>query len=154
MDDNTDDIHQPRAPEDMPPVHTQDDVYQRWVELMGPLGFDRPALWLAMFDAAGRQTPHVAHIPDIDGVPDDLFVTNLFWVAEKTLTDHAPGGSIALLRARPGRATLTGTDLAWAYALTDAATASGIRMHPVHLATDEDICVFTPDDLAQRHLAS
>ena len=64
------------------------------------------------------------------------------------MLNEAPGGSVALLLARPGSASMTPDDRGFAQAVTTAARRSGVPLEPLHLATDEEVRVFAPDDLA------
>lgn len=129
------------------PIRTQRDLYQHWRDLMGPLGFSRPLLWLLFLAADGRPAPVLSQIDDLPRCPDDLFLVNLMHIAEEVIEHECPGGSLALLLSRPGSASLSEFDRAWARRLTTAASEAGVRMRPLHLANDEEIRTIAPDDL-------
>ncbi len=135
-----------RRPEEMRPVRTQIDLYRHWRALMGELGFSETVLWWLFFDADGRALPPIQQIGDLPDVPDEHRLTNLLLVCEDVIEAIAPGGSVAFLRSRPGRAGLTASDRQWASRLTAAARKSKVRCHPFHTANDEELRVFTPDD--------
>jgi hypothetical protein len=133
-------------PEDMPPIHSQADLYQHWRALMGELGFGTRQLWLAMIDAEGRCTPVIQKIEDIPEVPDPQLLDGLMTVCGGILEEVLPRGSVAFLLARPGPAGLTASDRTWAAGLATAARERGVASRPVHLANDQEIRAFTPDD--------
>ena len=53
-----------------------------------------------------------------------------------------------VLLARPGSAPMSPADRGFARALAAAARCSGVPLEPLHLATDEEVLAFAPDDLA------
>ncbi len=113
---------------------------------MGELGFSAPQLWFLLLDADGRCTPVVQKLDEIPDVPEAEVLANLMTVCRGLLDQVLPGGSVAFLRARPGPAGLTASDRVWASRLSEAARAHDVACHPVHLANDQEIRVFTPDD--------
>lgn len=146
VSDMDDDIPPLRRPEDMPAVRTQADLYQHWRALMGELGFSEPILWFQFFDADGRCLPLIQQISELTHVPETDLLENLMWVCGEIIREHAPGGTVAFLRSRPGHAGVSPSDHAWATGLASAARDAGLRCHPVHLANDHELRVFTPDD--------
>ena len=148
MDDN-----QLKQPDQMRPIHTQRDLEDHWRALMGPLGFTRRQLWLGFLAVDRMMTPLLLQLEDLPEWPDDLGLDGLMMIAEQTLDEQLPGGRLAVLLCRPGPARMTAGDLAWARGLTSAARRNSIPMEPVHLANDERLQAFAPDDLAERHSA-
>ncbi|HET6625931.1 MAG TPA: hypothetical protein VFG63_06040 [Nocardioidaceae bacterium] len=144
-----DDIPPLQRPEDMPPVHSQADLHRHWRALMGPLGFTRPALWLHLLTADDRAEAMITKIDELPDRPDDRLLTNLLWVCAELLENDVPGGKVAFLYSRPGSRLITDDDRAWARGLTSAARRAGVPCAPVHLANDEELRVFAPDDLAE-----
>lgn len=142
-----DDIPPLRRPQDTPPLHSQHDLYQHWRALMGPLGFSHPSLWILFIDADRRVTPIVTKVEDLPNRPDNQLLTNLMALANRLLQGDVFGGSVAFLVSRPGPAQITESDRAWARGLPAAAAYAEVRIEPVHLANDEDLCIFAPDDL-------
>lgn len=141
----------------MPPIHTQDELYDRWRLLVGDLApagremWARPQLWVAFFDVHGTQLPQVVTVDDLPPQPTPEDCGGTLGLA-KQVVESLGGGSVALLLARPGRHVLTQTDRLWAKLLVLAARQVEVPMHPVHLATDDDVSVFAPDDLATAHM--
>lgn len=144
MDDDIPDLL-PR--EEQPPVRTQQDLFKYWQALMWPLGFSRPLLWLCFISSADRVAPVISQIEDLPRFPDRELLTNLMWIVKNAALDHDEGSRVAILLSRPGRSDLTDSDRAWARGLAAAASASGVLMRPLHLATDESVRVFAVDDL-------
>lgn len=133
--------------DEMPPVRTQHHLYMHWRALMGPLGFSERLLWLSLLDDGGFQTPVLTQIADLPAHPDDDLLARLMEVCSEVLRAQAPGGSVALLLSRPGRAPMSESDRAWARGLMSAAERAGVPMRPIHLANDEELRVFADDDL-------
>jgi hypothetical protein len=132
--------------EDMPPVRTQADLYLHWRAMMGKLGFSETLLWVLIFDADGYSTPLIQQIEDTPEVPDEASLADLMLMCREVIAQCVPGGSVAFLRSRPGRAGFTASDRAWASGLSTAALAHGVAAHPVHLVNDQELRVFAPDD--------
>ena len=137
-----------RRPEDVPPVRTQAALYELWRSLMGPLGFGQRLLWLQLLDAEGRCTPLLPTIEDLPLLPDEECFDQVVGFVQQLLDLEVPGGSVAFLLSRPGRAGISASDRRWAAGLTAAARRLGVRCWPVHLANDEELRVVTDDDLA------
>jgi len=142
----TDEIPPLNRPEDLPPISSQADLYQHWRALMGELGFAAPQLWMVMIDGEDRCTPVIQRIEEIPDVPDPQALDSLMTVCSGILDEVLVGGSVAFLLARPGPAGVTASDRAWAAGLAAAARERGVACHPVHLANDQEIQAFTPDD--------
>ena len=143
-----DDIPPLLPPDQAPPIRSAEDMYRRWRALMGELGFSERLLWYTLISVDGRQAPLLSQVADLPLRPDELVVDNLMWICGQILrsTDH-PDGSVALLLSRPGSAHMTDSDRAWARALTAAGSRAELRLQPIHLANDEALKVFAPDDL-------
>jgi hypothetical protein len=138
--------------EQMPPIRSQEDLHRHWRALMGPLGFSRRYLWLGLIGADRRPTPLLVQIDELPERPDPA-MCDRFGAFLGHLLDEEPGCSVALLLSRPGPAAMTTADRAWAIGLTDAARRAGIPLEPLHLATDEAVRVFAPDDLLEQRTA-
>jgi hypothetical protein len=149
---DADDIPPLLPAEQMPPIHTQEDLHRHWRALMGPLGFSRRYLWVQPIDADRRVIPMLMQIDEVPEHPEQFMLDNLMLALREGLADD-PGSTVAVLVARPGYAGITDADHAWATGLTAAARRREIPLEPVHLATDEDVRVFAPDDLMERRSA-
>lgn len=134
-----------RRPEDTPPILTQDDLCHFWRSLMGPLGFGRCSLWFIFIEPDGQLVPNIHQIEDMPPAPADEIV-GLIGILGRVL--DGSDLSVAALWSRPGVAASRSGDLAWARGLTAGARAQGLRMWPIHLAGDDDLRVFAPDELA------
>jgi hypothetical protein len=131
----------------MSAIRCQDDLHRHWRALMGPLGFSGRQLWLNVLGGDRRPTPMLLQIGEVPVVPEPPLLDGLMAVIEELLAD-APDGSVAVLLARPGSAPMNTADRGFAQALVVAARRSGVALEPVHLATDEEVRAFAPDDLA------
>jgi hypothetical protein len=113
---------------------------------MGELGFAARQLWMVMLDADSRCTPVIQKVEELPDVPDPQTLDGLMTVCRGILDEVLPGGSVAFLVARPGPARLTASDRAWATGLATAIREREVASHPVHLANDQEVRAFTPDD--------
>lgn len=137
-----------RRPQDMPPIECQADLHRHWRALMGPLGFSAPSLWLQLIGADNRAVGVLPQIEDLPDRPDTRILDNLVYLCASLLESDCPGGRVAFLYSRPGSRHVTDDDRAWARGLHAAARRAGLPCEPVHLANDEELRVFAPDDLA------
>ncbi len=148
-----DDIPPLRRPEDTPPIRTQADLWRHWRSLMGPLGFSERLLWILFLQADGRVTPVLQQICDLPTLPEPRLVDSLMQILQRVCEDLG-NGSVAVLLSRPGPAGITAAERTWARRLSDAGTAGGVALWPVHLANDHELVVVSPDDLALPRAAT
>lgn len=131
------------------PIRDQNDLYERWSILMGPLGFSRRSLWFTVVDADRRMVPSISQIEDLPDGPADVETISALMDILRRILDDGPGpASIAFLVTRPGRHAMTPDDRSWARALSATARLKRVPIEPVHLATDQALVAFAPDDLA------
>lgn len=137
-------------PDRTPPIRTTDDLLRQWQALMGHLGFGSRSLWLIILDRDGRITPALPRIEDLPVPPDQTLVRRLLSLCTVVLdAEDLAGGSVAVLLSRPGSASVTASDRAWARQLGRHAARLDLAMHPMALATDEAVVLIEePDRLA------
>lgn len=138
-----------RPPDQLSPIRSQDDLHQHWRALMGPLGFSKRTLWITFLDSDAMMTPLITQVEDAPRFPDRRMLDSLMCMVEGVLEQEVTAGSLALLLSRPGPEAFTESDLAWAQGLFEAAGRNSVPLEPLHLATDEDLRVFAPDDLVR-----
>jgi hypothetical protein len=97
---------------DAPPVITIDDARERVHGLIGPA--IRRQLWVMLLDADGWQLPALIPVEGLPLLPEPKSMPNLASVMHAVLSAEAPGGSVILTLERPGPASLTAPDQAWA----------------------------------------
>lgn len=150
-----DDEIPPLLPADqMPPIHSPQDMHRHWRALMGELGFSQRLLWFGFLTADGWMAPQLHQVDDLPPQPIAPLADNLIAICRRVLDEvFDPAGSVAFLLSRPGSAEMTDDDRAWARALATAATHGDVRLQPIHLATDEAVRVFAADDLIQPRSA-
>lgn len=136
-----------------PTIRTQADLERAWRHLMQPLGFSRSTLWMLLLDADDRPLPQLVELEDCPARPEPEALEGLAEMASIVLADH-PGGRWAFLRSRPGGATVTDTDRAWAHGLLAACRAAGVPTDVVHLATDVDVVPLPYDALGSGSAGS
>lgn len=130
----------PPPPERLPPIASPADLEDAWRMLMGELGFARPQMYVLFLHDDG-QPLFVTHLEELPARPTPLQVRQV--VRMFRLVQAHTEGACAFLVCRPGSAALTPADRTWARAL------ASVTRWPVHVATDEDVRVVAPDDLAQ-----
>jgi hypothetical protein len=129
------------------PVITDEDLLQRWRDLMGPGGFGGRSLWLAWFADDGRQLPLVVPVEDVPARPEPLLVRNLVQLVHSTVADLSPAAWAAAALSRPGPRQPCEDDRAWGRALRRTAAEARVPLRPLHLATPGHVAVLRPDDL-------
>lgn len=117
-----------------------------WSALMGEGGFGYRSLWLLFLDREQWTLPVIAPGEDMPLRPEQWHLDGLFGLVETLRRDDVVHSFAALL-SRPGPATKTADDRAWAAALTRTARARDVPMWPVHLATHERVQLMAADDL-------
>jgi hypothetical protein len=122
-------------------VRTPTDLYRLWQDLMGDGGFGRRSVWLLFLSADGRPEPVIVPIDDIPARPNARLVDALGSIV-RDLVHTGEVDSVALLLSRPGRSDMCEDDRGWARALVAVS-----RRWPIHLATEDHLQVFAPDDL-------
>jgi hypothetical protein len=143
----TDDTSAFLPPDQLPPVRTVPDLVRLWQALKGPCTFAGPQVWCVVLGPAGEWTSIMLKIDDCPDRPQPQQVDNLLGVLTSVVLDSVPGGSVALMFARPGGDGLRADDRLWARALDDAARRAPIDVWPVFLAHDEGVRIAAPDDL-------
>lgn len=120
------------------PIHTPDDMRQRWRALMGPLGFGERLLWVGFVGPDGCMLKALSQVP-VGRSPHRDVVENLMIGLSVVLEDFEPGTAVALLLTRPGRDAASDHDRRWGKTLTAAATRIGVPLKPTFRANDRDI---------------
>lgn len=129
-----------------PIIHTQQDLEDAWRELMGPLGFARPSIWLMLIEADGTPIPQLSKIEAPVSVPPAAELDAFTDMVGGLANEFVPGGRVAFLRSRPGGPGLTLEDRAWAQTLYAAARAAGVPAEVVHRASDHDLVPVPMDE--------
>jgi hypothetical protein len=137
-------------PQEMPAIRNSDDLCLRWRALMGPLGFGRPRLWIAVLEPDNMMGAQLTQIEDIPRTADSKMCGSLLEMCRHVVGPNGAGGSVAMLLTRPGRNAMDDADRSWARCLTSAADHLGVSMWPVHFANDVELRVFAADDLVSR----
>lgn len=142
-------------------IHSQADLQRLWELLMRPLGFRSRSIWLTFIDPDRRPLRSLMEVAECDEEPGPDDVANLYAVLRDVLEDHdhengadpGSGHSVAILVTRPSREHETGhglepDDRALGRLFVEGARLAGVPLEPVHIATDRNIVVLAPDDLA------
>ncbi len=121
------------------PIHSAEDLLQRWRALMGPLGFGQRLLWVG-FVGSNRCMHKVLSQMPIGAFPHRDVVESLMGALLVLLDENfEPGTSVAMLLTRPGCDPVSGADRRWATVLTDHAARLGVPIEPIFRANDTDI---------------
>ncbi|MDT4922758.1 MAG: hypothetical protein QOG01_471 [Pseudonocardiales bacterium] len=127
-------------------VRTHADLLAMWQAMMGRGGFSVASVWLVFLDDQYRVQPVIVPIDGIPAEPGEGFTSSLAAIVEG-LVAGGTVSSVAMLLSRPGAARMTDSDRRWAVALR-AALGYELAAWPIHLATQDHVQVFAPDDLA------
>ncbi|MBU3752038.1 MAG: hypothetical protein FGM52_16615 [Mycobacterium sp.] len=121
------------------PIHSAEDMLQRWRALMGPLGFSERLLWIGFIGPDRCMHKVLSQVP-VGSSPHRDLVENLMGALMVLLDENfEPGTSVALLLTRPGGDPVSGADRRWGTALRDAAARLGVPIEPVFRANDAAI---------------
>ncbi len=134
----------------VPSITCQVDLEDLWHELMQPLGFSSPGLWLLVIGPDDRPLPQLTEIADADELPDEEQLRGLAEFLQLLTTDVVPGGRVAMLRSRPGTDPLTDDDRRWAEMLYGVARSAGAPCEVLHVATDVHLVPVPLDELVAR----
>ncbi|KAA1422293.1 hypothetical protein FE697_014115 [Mumia zhuanghuii] len=130
------------------PIRSQQDLLDRWTTLMGELGFSRRSLWFAVVDPDRRLVSPITQIADIPPSAEPDKVAALLTMTGARLAEVGPDASIAFLLSRPGYGGMDAADRSWARLLASTARYLRVPIETIHLATDDTLTAFAPDDLA------
>jgi hypothetical protein len=117
------------------PVRTAPALTRRWVDLLQPPNFDRRALWLAWFDAEGRQSPVLVPVDDLPVAPDRGMFEGLRLLNESVVSAQlGDDGHLAMALCRPGEAVVSESDDEWVDALSEVFDGLVGQTWSLHLA--------------------
>ena len=117
------------------PVRSAQALTRRWVELLQPPIFDARSLWLAWFDAEGRQSPLLVPIDKLPVTPDPSMFDGLR-VLNETVVEAQLGDDahLAMALCRPGKAVVSDSDDEWVDALGEVFDGLVDQTWSLHLA--------------------
>lgn len=132
------------------PLTSPSALLDAWRFVDGGHGYSAPQLFVLVADRHDRVLPHVIQMYDEDmaEAPDDTTLGHLMDRLAETLAEAAPGGSVAIMKARPGRSpAITPADLRWCRALHRHLQRAPFSSKPLHFATDDGPRAVAPDEL-------
>src|ERR1700753_4335182 len=100
------------------PVHSTQDLRERWRALMGPLGFGTRLLWFGLIGPDRCFTKKLIHVP-VQPRRRRRIVWNLMSSLRTLLDDLEPGTTVALLLSGPGRGPASTIELIWSKSLNE-----------------------------------
>ena len=117
------------------PVRSPLALSRRWTSLLQPLAFEARSLWLAWFDAEGRQSPVLVPIDDLPATPDPSMFEGLRLLNETVVSAQLGDGShLAMALCRPGEAVVSDSDDEWVDALGEVFDGLVGQTWSLHLA--------------------
>lgn len=134
------------SPDEHGPVHTDDELLERWRLLLAGETYDDRTLWVTWYDERGVQLPVVVPVDELPRSPDASFLDNLAYVLEGVLRE-VDGGWVSLALARPGSGLITTDDRAWADEIRATLARHVLVGRPLFLATSSRIRQLVLDDL-------
>jgi hypothetical protein len=144
----TSDIPALRPFDQTPPIRSVSDLDRWWRSVKGPWGFSRPQIWCAVLGPGGELTPILIKVEDCPDRPDPDMIGYLFERLAAMVEDQVPGGSVAVMFARPGGDDHREDDRRWARHLDACGRRAPFDVWPVFLANDIVARMASPDDLA------
>jgi hypothetical protein len=96
------------------PVRSALALTRRWIALLQPPTFGARSLWLAWFDAEGRQSPVLVPVDDLPVTPDPSMFEGLRLLNETVVSAQlGEDGHLAMALCRPGEAVVSESDDEW-----------------------------------------
>lgn len=138
--------HEIPSPDELGPVHTDDDLLDRWRLLLHAESFDTRTLWVTWYDEHGLQLPVVLPVDDLPASPDDRFLDNLGYVIAGVLRE-VDRGWVSCALARPGSGLITTPDRGWADEIRATLLRHDVHGRPLFLATANRVRQLVLDDL-------
>ncbi|GAA1724885.1 hypothetical protein [Aeromicrobium alkaliterrae] len=132
------------------PIRSLRDLTRVWRFIDGDFGYDAPQMFALLIDRHDTIVPTVIQVYDAEwdgGLDAEVMATFLEAHGELLRTEY-PGGSLALMRARPGSPTLTNEDRTWCSMTHEMLVAAPFRTRPLFFATDRSVGVVPPAALA------
>lgn len=131
------------------PIRTPEDLAAAWHLIDGGCGYSAPQIIILIIGADGTVAPAIIQIYDaeVGGEPDGVLLTTLVERLAQVVELNAPGGSVALLKARPGPPTLTSLDHRWLRGLHRRLDAAPFATHRLFFASDAGAVPVPPDAL-------
>ncbi len=121
-----------------------------WRFVDGGFGYSAPQLFVLVLDRRGRVAGPVVQLYDEHQAtaPDEELLGLLVERLAETVEELAPGGGVAVMKARPGRSpVMTAADLRWCRALHRQLQAAPFSSGPLFFATDAGPRIVAPDEL-------
>ena len=134
-----------------PDVLVLDDqvsLLRTWRHLVGAHdAHRRHGLWLLLIDEDDHPMAGVLEVEGCVDLPEPDQLDSMVAMLRDVLDDGAPGGRVAMLRARPGTHPVDAEDRRFAAGLLAACRRGGLPADLVHLATSDRVVPLPPDDL-------
>lgn len=121
---------------------------RRWVSLLQPPIFAARSLWLAWFDADGKQSPVLIPVDDLPVSPDPGMVESLRLLNDSLVSAGLGDGChLAMALCRPGEAVVSDSDDEWVDALAERFDGLVGQTWSLHLAAGGrvEVLVEPPD---------
>ncbi len=119
------------------PVRSALSLTRRWASLLQPPTFDARSLWLAWFDADGKQSPVLVPVDSLPVSPDPAMFEALRLLNETVVSAQLGDGShLAMALCRPGEAVVSDSDDEWVDALSEIFDGLVGQTWSLHLAAD------------------
>ncbi len=131
------------------PVRSLTDLAAVWDRIDGGHGYGGPQLFALHLDTDGFVLPAIIQMYDEHEMPDTELFGLLMDRLGEVLDEFAPGGSVAIMRARPGSVTMTDHDREWCRALDRAQRRAPFATHPLFFATDDAVGPVPSDVLVE-----
>ncbi len=131
------------------PIRDLGDLTEAWQFVDGGHGYSAPQLFALLIDADGHVVPTIIQMYDeeLDSTPDDPLLEVFVDRLGETLDMVAPGGAVAIMKARPGSSGMTDLDRRWCQTLHRHLHAAPFASKPLFFATDTSLDVVPPDVL-------
>ncbi|MGJ9424044.1 hypothetical protein [Aeromicrobium sp. CF3.5] len=131
------------------PIRTLEDLTAAWTVIDGGFGYSAPQIFILVIEVDGTITPTIIQIYDaeIGGEPEGALLASMVERLAEVIDLQAPDGSVAVMKARPGPATLTRLDQRWLRELHAHLVSAPFSSHRLFFACDVGVGPVPPDEL-------
>ncbi len=129
------------------PICSPADLGQRWLALIGPLGFGETLLRI-VFVGPDRCFMKTLVDMEIPHRPSPRVADGLLGTLRQVLDGREPGHTVAFLFTNPGDGPVNSRDRRWATLITRAAARFDVPIEAIYRAHDQAVELVEPEALA------
>ena len=130
-------------------IRSSADLLAAWQFVDQGFGYAAPQIFALMIESDGSVVPQIVeiHDSDLDGEDREQSVGEVIDALKDAFVVGHPGSAVAVMRARPGRQSMTADDATWCRLIHEQLARAGLNTFPMYFATDDSLGPVPPDVL-------